>query len=192
MSKKNIFGAPIVCADLHVWEPSCFVNFAQIWLDGFVEGTKMYAPIFLIPALLLARKGPKYLLTKTSLEIIRSGVFLATFSSSFAGYMCFFRRFFSSQTKPVPWFAGFLAGWTAIVIERKNRRSELGLYCLNQATEIGFRMMQSRGWIKGVKHGEVMIFMVANAILMYFFQQEPENVRSNIRGLFSGLLGQKN
>lgn len=72
---------------------------------------------------------------------------------------------------------------------RKNRRSELALYCMNQASEIIYKMLASRGYTPKIKNGEVLVFMLANAILMYFYQHEPENMRSNMRGLFSKIIG---
>jgi hypothetical protein len=50
-------------------------------------------------------------------------------------------------------------------------------------------MLQSRGYAPTVRNGEVFVFMLANAILMYFYQHESQNMRSNMKGLFSKLLG---
>jgi hypothetical protein len=60
---------------------------------------------------------------------------------------------------------------------------------MNQAGEIVYKLLQSRGLAPSVKHGQVLVFMLANAILMYFYQHEAQNMRSNMRGLFSKLLG---
>jgi hypothetical protein len=49
--------------------------------------------------------------------------------------------------------------------------------------------MKSRGWVRSYNNGEVAIFVVASAVLMYFYQNEPENLRPNIKGVLSKLLG---
>eukprot|EP01133_Synstelium_polycarpum_P003886 gene3886-4495_t len=56
--------------------------------------------------------------------------------------------------------------------------------------EIMWKMAANRNLAFYIKHGEVLVFMLASGILMYFFQQEPDSLRSNMNGLFKFFIGQ--
>lgn len=58
----------------------------------------------------------------------------------------------------------------AILIERPSRRPLLTMYVANVATETLWRMMSSRGLVKSVKNGQVLIFGAAMSTLVYFFR----------------------
>eukprot|EP01132_Coremiostelium_polycephalum_P001985 gene1985-2442_t len=167
------------CSRFHPWSKSCTNSAAQVWTGVFVAGLKLYAPLFLISALVYKRKG-------TLPEILRSSVFLGTYGGVFAGSICLLRAILGRDSKSIAAMGGFLAGFSSILIERKERRSELALYCLNQALEIVWKMAAARGLAFYIKNGEVLVFMIASAILMYFYKQEPQCLR--LTGLFQGFL----
>ena len=48
---------PHFCADLHMNQDNCVINVFEIFRDGWIEGVKMYSPIFIIPALLFGKRG---------------------------------------------------------------------------------------------------------------------------------------
>eukprot|EP01113_Clastostelium_recurvatum_P031449 TRINITY_DN3927_c0_g1_i2.p1 TRINITY_DN3927_c0_g1~~TRINITY_DN3927_c0_g1_i2.p1 ORF type:complete len:206 (-),score=24.22 TRINITY_DN3927_c0_g1_i2:118-693(-) len=182
----------VPCSKLHPFIHSCSMLMADQWLVTFKQGLKMYAPLFIIPAVLLRRRHIKYLVTRTLPEIIRSSAFLGTFASSYARFYCLFRNALKKDLPIGSVIAGFLAGLASIFIERKSRRSELALYCLNQSIEVVWRMMEARGLVRSRNNGEVFIFMLASSIMFYFFQNEPSAVRSNMHGVYKFLLGGKN
>jgi len=177
------------CAGFHPWANSCVSSASQIWYAVFLAGFKLYAPLFLIPALIFKRKGIHFLITKTLPEILRSSVFLGTYAGVFSGSICLLRRIFGGDFKFTAALGGLLAGLTSILIERKNRRSELALYCLNQSLEVVWKMMEARNLAFFIKHGEVLVFMMASSILMFFYQCEPESLRSNMNGLLKFFIG---
>ncbi|XP_016093317.1 transmembrane protein 135-like [Sinocyclocheilus grahami] len=72
------------------------------------------------------------------------------------------------------WSAGFgaalPASYIAILIERKSRRGLLTIYMANLATETIFRMAVTRGLVKPMKHGEVLLFCLTASLYMFFFR----------------------
>ncbi len=52
-----IMAPPHICGDLHPWRDNCAINVMEIFRDGWLEGIKMYAPIFIIPTLLFGKRG---------------------------------------------------------------------------------------------------------------------------------------
>jgi len=166
----------------------CLSNWWIVFFDTFKNGLKLYVPLTLVPAL-IKRKGPLHLATVSAPEFVRSAAFLALFPSSYVAFVCLVKRVTARESKLLTLFGTVSAAMIAILTERKNRRTELGLYCFNLVMEVWYRMLEARGIVRFHKHGEVYVFMLASAILMYFYQNEPESMRSNVRGLFSKLLG---
>ncbi|EFA84640.1 transmembrane protein [Heterostelium album PN500] len=182
-SKPNQIVEQISCKVIHPWSKSCTLAAAQIWLQVFIAGFKLYAPLFLIPTIIFKRKG-------SLPEIIRSSTFLGTYAGAFGSAICFFKYLAGGRDyKSIAAISGFFAGLLSILIERKSRRSELALYCLNQTLEIMWKMAATRGFAFYIKNGEVLVFMIASAILMYFFQHEPDSLRSNMNGLLKFFIG---
>eukprot|EP01112_Ceratiomyxa_fruticulosa_P013606 TRINITY_DN382_c0_g3_i1.p1 TRINITY_DN382_c0_g3~~TRINITY_DN382_c0_g3_i1.p1 ORF type:complete len:188 (-),score=11.78 TRINITY_DN382_c0_g3_i1:67-630(-) len=180
----------IPCKELHPFQPRCTMLVVEQWFLTFKKGVKLYAPIFILPAILLRRKGIQHIVKHTLPEVLRSAAFLGTFASSYAGFMCLLRNLIVRQDIPSnSYIAGFLAGLCSILIERKSRRAELALYCMNQSMGTLWSMLENRGIVRSRKDSEIFIFMLASAIMYYFYQNEPDSMRSNMHGLFKFFVG---
>uniref|UniRef100_A0A8W8J9Q2 Transmembrane protein 135 N-terminal domain-containing protein n=1 Tax=Magallana gigas TaxID=29159 RepID=A0A8W8J9Q2_MAGGI len=95
---------------------------------------------------------------------------LAGFYSSYCTFLC-----------------GIPACAMSVSVERSDRRGLLAIYMANVATETAYRMVLSRGWIKPVKHGEVLLFSIASAIYLYFFRKG--HLAEQTKGALSFLVG---
>ncbi|XP_073730348.1 transmembrane protein 135 [Misgurnus anguillicaudatus] len=162
---------PHSCYEIgHTWNPSCTSSTLQVTAGALEVSFKIYAPLYLIAAILRRRKKDYY---KKRLipEILQSTSFLTANGGLYIAFFCILRkllgRFFS-------WSAGFgaalPASYIAILIERKSRRGLLTIYMANLATETIFRMAVTRGLVKPVKHGEVLLFCLTASLYMYFFR----------------------
>jgi len=108
-------------------------------------------------------------------------------------YNCFRRILGRFYLPTVSFLPCFLSSLSAIVIERSSRRTLLCLYVSNivsrhcdnhtnskyifsiiipQATETLFRMGVWRGYFSPIPKGEVYIFAVSVAVLLYFFRSK--------------------
>ncbi|XP_006628179.1 transmembrane protein 135 [Lepisosteus oculatus] len=154
----------------HTWSASCTLSTLQVTAGALEASFKIYAPLYLIAAILRRRKKDYYL-KKLLPEILQSTSFLTANGGLYIAFFCILRRILG---KFYSWSAGFgaalPASYLAILIERKSRRGLLTIYMANLATETIFRMGVARGVIKPVRHGEVLLFCLTASLYMFFFR----------------------
>lgn len=110
-------------------------------------------------------------LENTILGILQSTAFLTTSAFSYSMYMCTIRHFLGGfNFFTASYIPAFLSSLTAILLERPSRRNLLCLYVANVATETLWKMGVSRGVVSSIKHGQVIIFGLSAAILLYYFK----------------------
>eukprot|EP01111_Echinosteliopsis_oligospora_P009872 TRINITY_DN2977_c0_g1_i1.p1 TRINITY_DN2977_c0_g1~~TRINITY_DN2977_c0_g1_i1.p1 ORF type:complete len:186 (+),score=32.88 TRINITY_DN2977_c0_g1_i1:220-777(+) len=182
-------GKYIECRDFHQWERSCNMMAWGMFRGTFKGGLKLYTPMYFIPALVFQRRAWKHLFTKIPIEILRSSTFLASFPSIYSLFYCSLKKLFKSNNDWIEIVAGLISAMIAINIERRNRRTELALYTANQGVEVLWRLGVSKGVVRNIPHGEVLLFMIGSSLLMYFYQHDDRSLRPNVRSLFSRLLG---
>ncbi|XP_037402857.1 transmembrane protein 135 isoform X1 [Pygocentrus nattereri] len=172
---------PHSCYEIgHTWCPSCTVSVLQVTAGALEVSFKIYAPLYLIAAILRRRKKDYY---KKRLipEIMQSTSFLTANGGLYIAFFCILRkllgRFYS-------WTVGFgaalPASYIAILIERKSRRGLLTIYMANLATETVFRMAVARGIVNPLKHGEVLLFCLTASLYMFFFSALSSYLPSSV------------
>ncbi|MEE6473042.1 hypothetical protein FKM82_009828 [Ascaphus truei] len=162
---------PHSCYEIgHTWHPSCLASYLQITQGAMEESLKIYAPLYLVAAILRRRKCDYYLY-KLLPELLRSTSFLTANGSFYIAFFCILRRILGRFYFWSPGFGAALpASYFAILIERKSRRGLLTIYMANLATETLFRMSVTRGYIKPIRNGEVLLFCITAALYMFFFR----------------------
>lgn len=154
----------------HTWNPSCRVSFLQITWGALEESLRIYAPLYLIAAVLRKRKL-EYYLYKLLPEILQSASFLTANGALYITFFCVLRKILGKFYSWTPGFGAALpASYVAILIERKSRRGLLTIYMANLATETLFRMGVARGTITTLRNGEVLLFCITAAMYMFFFR----------------------
>uniref|UniRef100_A0A2K5PGD3 Transmembrane protein 135 n=1 Tax=Cebus imitator TaxID=2715852 RepID=A0A2K5PGD3_CEBIM len=132
----------------HTWHPSCCVSFLQITGGALEESLKIYAPLYLIAAILRKRKL-EYYLHKLLPEILQSASFLTANGALYMAFFCILRRILGKFYSWTPGFGAALpASYVAILIERKSRRGLLTIYMANL----------------------VLLFCITAAMYMFFFR----------------------
>uniref|UniRef100_A0A4W4FMB1 Transmembrane protein 135 n=1 Tax=Electrophorus electricus TaxID=8005 RepID=A0A4W4FMB1_ELEEL len=113
---------PHSCYEIgHTWSPSCILSTLQVTAGALEASFKIYAPLYLIAALLRRRKKDYY---KKRLipEILQSTSFLTANGGLYIAFFCILRRLLG---RFYSWSAGFgaalPASYIAILIERKSR-----------------------------------------------------------------------
>ncbi|XP_071990171.1 transmembrane protein 135 [Engystomops pustulosus] len=162
---------PHSCYEIgHTWNPSCLTSYLQITQGAMEESFKIYAPLYLVAAILRRRKLDYYLYRLLP-EFLRSTSFLTANGSLYIAFFCILRRILGKFYFWTPGFwAALPASYVAILIERKSRRGLLTIYMANQASETLFRMGVTRGYVKPIRHGEVLLFCITAALYMFFFR----------------------
>uniref|UniRef100_A0A8D2DJU6 Transmembrane protein 135 n=1 Tax=Sciurus vulgaris TaxID=55149 RepID=A0A8D2DJU6_SCIVU len=132
----------------HTWHPSCRVSFLQVTWGALEESLKIYAPLYLIAAILRKRKLDYYLY-KLLPEILQSASFLTANGALYISFFCILRKILGKFYSWTPGFGAALpASYMAILIERKSRRGLLTIYMANL----------------------VLLFCITAAMYMFFFR----------------------
>ncbi|KAL2094397.1 hypothetical protein ACEWY4_009116 [Coilia grayii] len=154
----------------HTWNPSCTISTLQVTAGALEVSFKIYAPLYLIAAILRRRKKDYYM-KRLLPEILQSTSFLTANGGLYIAFFCILRRLLGGFYS---WSAGFgaalPASYISILLERKSRRGLLTIYMANLATETVFRMAVTRGIVKPIKHGEVLLFCLTASLYMFFFR----------------------
>uniref|UniRef100_A0A672HLP7 Transmembrane protein 135 n=1 Tax=Salarias fasciatus TaxID=181472 RepID=A0A672HLP7_SALFA len=156
----------------HTWDPSCVHSAAAVTRSALEVSFKIYAPLYLIAAILRRRKKDYYL-KRLLPEILWSTSFLTTNGGLYIVFFCILRKLLGGFYS---WSAGFgsalPASYIAILLERKSRRGLLTIYMANLATETLFRMAVTRGIVRPIRHGEVLLFCITASLYMFFFRSK--------------------
>uniref|UniRef100_A0A4W6DBP2 Transmembrane protein 135 n=1 Tax=Lates calcarifer TaxID=8187 RepID=A0A4W6DBP2_LATCA len=159
----------------HTWNPSCAQAAVDVTKGALEVSFKIYAPLYLIAAVLRRRKKDYYL-KRLLPEILWSTSFLTANGGLYIVFFCILRKLLGGFYS---WSAGFgsalPASYIAILLERKSRRGLLTIYMTNLATETLFRMAVTRGIVKPIRHGEVLLFCLTASLYMFFFRSEQRS-----------------
>lgn len=154
----------------HTWDPSCLQAALDVTQKALDSSFKIYAPLYLIAAI-LRRKKKDYYLNRLLPDVLTSTSFLTANGGLYMVFFCIFSKLLGGSYF---WSSGFgpaiPASFIAIFLERKSRRGLLAIYMTNLATDSLFRMAVSRGIIKPIMHGEVLLFCITASIYMYYFR----------------------
>ncbi|XP_020623319.1 transmembrane protein 135-like [Orbicella faveolata] len=175
------FHTTLSCHELaHTWTSSCPSAAAGVFRSCMVESLKIYGLLYLVGGI-LRKAGLKYFKYQYVLDVIRSSCFLAINGGGFVVNVCLLRKLLGCFTYiSVVFFPGLIASFTAIITEKKGRRGTLALYMTNLAVETSYNMLKERGLIQPIPNGEILLFCVATATMMYLYRKKD--------GLTDGLL----
>uniref|UniRef100_A0A8L0DUT7 Transmembrane protein 135 n=1 Tax=Oncorhynchus mykiss TaxID=8022 RepID=A0A8L0DUT7_ONCMY len=149
---------PHSCYEIgHTWNPSCVMSTLEITAGALEVSFKIYAPLYLIAAILRRRKK-EYYLKRLLPEILQSTSFLTANGGLYIAFFCILRKLLGGFTS---WSAGFgaalPASYISILMERKKTL---------------FRMAVTRGIVNPLKHGEVLLFCMTASLYMFFFRSK--------------------
>ena len=190
MIERVTRGEWIPCSVVHMH--SCEKNTLLKFLQVFNMASKFYIPIHLVPVLVFKRdklvKKPVEVIKNLIVNIIRSCLFLSTYVAAFWYLNCFFKNYRRKTDKVNIILSSFICSF-ACMFELPSRRTELALYMFPRFLESIFLLLEKRGYIQSVANGEVLVFAVAMAIIMYCYQNEESNIKSNYLNLFKKYWG---
>jgi len=86
----------------------------------------------------------------------------------------------------------FIAGLAGIAIEKSSRRTELAVYVANQAIELYYHMLVSRGLIPPIKHGSEILFTLSFSVLVYFHKHHRHLLPGSVNSLLKVIIGVEN
>ena len=125
---------------------------------------------------------------KTFLGILRSSAFLGCYVAIFRYLLCFFKN---TRHKIDRWNvigAGFFCS-VALLVEPEGRRTEIALYLVPRVLDGLWKFARKRQWVTPIKYGEIVLFAIAMAIIMYCYQNEEQNIKPTYLSIFKKFWG---
>ena len=182
------------CALLHPHDPSCARTYLKYWLKAFPSIARFFAMIYGAFALLAYKnllKSPVPFVNRLSERILRMSLFITGSIGTSWGAICLFNNYLPRGTLPTQrWFlGGFLGGLWAFVARRHERSNFL--YSARLSIDSFYKVGRKRGWWRGVKNGDVMVFVASMALLNIVYEARAGAVKgSMIRKAVSTVRGE--
>ncbi|KAJ1387901.1 Transmembrane protein [Sesbania bispinosa] len=184
----------VPCSIVH-GNQSCSGHIFSFLLQAYKRALPVYLPVYLIPALIVHRKGllkrPSMILAKGLIGTARSSLFLSVYCASAWMWTCFLFRIFKRCNIPMVAMGTFPTG-LALAIEKKSRRIEISLYCFARAIESFFTCIADAGYLpqsRKIKRADVIVFSLSTAIIMHCYAQEREVFRSKYLNVLDWVFG---
>lgn len=183
-----------IFAILHNERGHPFSAMVRFWLAALLRSVRVYLPVFLIPLLLFNRsrllRAPAASLSHVAAGIARSSVFLATYCTTGWTSVYAAERFLGLSHHINGFLGGALAG-AAVLLEKKPRRIELGLYVGTQALESLWRIHRHRLGLPPLTSRPIppLLFAFSLGVLMHAFNRRPRTLRATYRSLLRQVAG---
>ena len=140
----------------------------------------------------MRRASLKDILTSVLPNALRSAVFLTSNACAIISLSCISRHIAGASYLALsPTIPAFFASLGAIFIERKSRRSELAMYIMSQAAWCIWRLGVQQGWLVNLPAGDVLLWCLAMAAVMFTFATQPASVHGAPKSVLSFLVKPK-
>jgi len=105
--------------------------------------------------------------------------------------ICFFSNHLPRNTLSTQrWFLGGFIGGSWAFVARRNERSNF-LYSARVSIDSTYKVGKKRGWWRGVRGGDVMVFVASLAVLNLVYEKDPAAVKGPmVRKALSSLRGE--
>jgi hypothetical protein len=124
-------------------------------------------------------------------SVLRMSAFVAGSVGTSWGAICLFQQLFPRNLLPTQryFLGGFLGGLWGI-LEKDSGRGNF-LYSARLSLDSGWKVGIKRGWWKGVRGGDVWLFVAALAVVNVVYTKDAEAVPGGImRRVVAGLRGE--
>ncbi|KAI9850780.1 MAG: hypothetical protein M1838_005113 [Thelocarpon superellum] len=171
------------CALLHPDDPSCLRTYVTFYLRAFPRMAQFFALIitaFSLPKWRLFLDKPSSGLNSLARSILRTSTFLTGSIGTAWGSICFFQALLPRTFLPTQRFflGGFIAGFWAL-LERETGRAQF-LYSLRAFIDSAWKVGVKRGWVRGIRNGDVWLFVASLAVMNSVYEVRPHAVQSRV------------
>jgi hypothetical protein len=179
------------CALLHPQDPSCLRTYVQYWIQAFPKVARLFTLYF--TAMSLARyrtflKSPISAINNLAKNILRMTLFISGAIGTSWGSVCLFQHFLPRTLLPTQrwFFGGFLGGLWGF-LERKKGRANF-LYTARTSIDSLWKVGVKKGWWRGIKNGDVLLFVLSLATVNALYEISPQSVNSGVARKGLGVL----
>lgn len=180
----------LTCATLHPSDPSCMRTYLTYYIRSFPPLTRFFTIIFTVLSLPSYRKfysSPISSLNALAARILRYATFTSGAIGTSWASICFFQSLLPRHVLPTQRFflGGMLGGLWGFVV-RRHARGEF-LYSVRSSMDSLWKVGKKRGWWKGVRGGDVWIFVVSLMVVNCVYERDMKSLRSGVvrRGVSS-------
>jgi hypothetical protein len=179
------------CALLHPQDPSCLRTYVQYWMQAFPKIARFFT--VLLTAMSIARykaflASPTAAVNKLIKSILRMSIFISGAIGTSWGSICLFQNVFPRNFLPTQrWFLGGFLGGLWAFLERKGGRGNF-LYCSRMSIDSLWKVGVKRGWWRGIKNGDVVLFVLSLATVNVLYENAPRSVSSGVARKGLGVL----
>ena len=114
-------------------------------------------------------------------NIVKSATFIGLYVAAFRYMLCITKNSRQKIDRYNHIMACFVSSF-AILFEPQARMREIMLYMVPRAFESLYNWALERGMVKHFVYGEVLVFALAMALIMYYYENKPENIKpTNLR-----------
>ncbi|CAL5332786.1 unnamed protein product [Camellia sinensis] len=175
---------------------SCGAHFVSFLIQAYKRALPVYFPVYLIPALIVHRKG---LLKSALLDFEERSIWYGKIKLvsvrlllvCLVMWTCLLFRLLKRCNVPMVAIGTFPTG-LALAIEKKSRRIEISLYCLARAIESFVTCMSDIGYLpesRRLKRADVVVFSISTAIIMHCYAIERDVFRSKYLNVLDWVFG---
>lgn len=167
------------CAVLHPSDPSCLRTYITYYIQVFPGVARFFAIIFSAFSVLRYKAfiaEPIVSLNRLSKAVLRMSLFVTGAIGTSWGSICFFQQYLpKSFLATQRWFLSGLIGGMWAFVERKSGRGN-ALYAARLSIDSFWKVGVKRGWWRGLKHGDVLLFVASLAVINSIYEKRPRAV----------------
>ncbi|XP_055628459.1 transmembrane protein 135-like [Toxorhynchites rutilus septentrionalis] len=189
---SKLTSVPVTCTEyVHPWTESCSIASAEFLLVAIQDSFRLYSAVYMLSLAMRGRVPSFEELKRTIRGLLQSTAFLTMSAFSYSAFLCALRQLFGSYNfYTAAYIPAYLAAFFSIMVERPSRRGLLCLYVSNVATETGWNILKSRGMVKSLPFGEIVIFGLSTATLLYFYRlNRQKDYKDSMFDVFQFALG---
>ncbi|KAF2084774.1 hypothetical protein K490DRAFT_8530, partial [Saccharata proteae CBS 121410] len=171
------------CALLHPHDPSCARVYLSYYLRAFPPVARFFTLVFAVLSLPRYKafvSGPFTALNKLAQSILRMSLFVVGAIGTSWSSICLFQHYLPRSFLPTQrFFLGGMLGGLFAFVERKHGRSTF-LYSVRLSIDSLWKVGKKRGWWKGIRNGDVALFVVCLALINAVYELEPRAVQGGV------------
>ncbi|KAH8598789.1 hypothetical protein B0O99DRAFT_591412 [Bisporella sp. PMI_857] len=184
----------LTCASLHPTDPSCLRTYLTYWLRTFPRLFKFFSSIFLVlslPKYASFYRAPIQSLQSLFSRTLRYSFFVSGSIGTSWAAICFFQQLLPKHLLATQrFFLGGMAGGMWGWLVRSDARGEF-LYGARASIDSLWKVGRKRGWWRGIRGGDVGLFVASLAVINVVYERDARAVRSRIaRRTVSSLRGE--
>lgn len=189
---SKLTSVPITCKEyVHPWTDSCSIASAEFLIVAVQDSLRIYTAVYLLSLAMRGRIPSYEELKRTIRGLLQSTAFLTMSAFSYSVFLCVLRNLIGSYNfYTSSYIPAYIAAFMSILIERPSRRGLLSLYVSNVATETSWNILKSRGLVRSLPYGEILIFGLSTATLLYYYRlNRQKDYKDSMFDVFRFALG---